>query len=266
MASVVERGAPPLDAARKKQLQLFQKSLGLRFRSLALLNLAFSHRSYAHEAGEDLSSNERLEFLGDSVLGLAVASILYQAYPDAPEGTLSPLRSLLVSAGTLARIARRVHVPEMLLLSRGEDASGGRKKTAILADATEAIIGACYLDAGFAPAVRLVEKLVAPELDRVQENRHQRDAKTALQELSLARKQGYPGYRVIDRRGPDHARTFVVEVTVAGETYGPAEGRSKKAAEQQAAELALSALESAQSSDSAAGRPSGAELGEKRSR
>lgn len=244
---MVERGAPPLDAARRKHLQLFQKSLGLRFRSLALLNLAFSHRSFAHEAGDNYSSNERLEFLGDSVLGLAVANLLYQTYPDAPEGMLSPTRSLLVSAGTLARIARRIGVPEMLLLSRGEDASGGRKKTAILADATEAIIGASYLDSGFASAARLVERLVAPELDRVQENRHQRDAKTALQEFSLARKEGYPGYRIVDRHGPDHARTFVVEVSVAGRTFGPAEGRSKKAAEQKAAEIALSALESDQS-------------------
>ncbi|MCG8477577.1 MAG: ribonuclease III [Spirochaetales bacterium] len=223
---------------RKKELHLFEGYTGLRFRKLELLNQAFSHRSYANEVGADVHNNERLEFLGDSVLGLVVAEYLYRELSDRPEGDLARIKSFVVSEDSLAEIARRIRVDNFILIGKGEEHSGGRGKKAILADAMEAIIGAYFLDSGFKAARKFVLKLLVPEIRKVLEDRHRKDYKTLLQELVQKRFKSYPRYALKNKTGPDHDKTFWMEVDVAGTLYGPGKGKNKKEAEQAAACLA----------------------------
>ncbi|MEM5947759.1 ribonuclease III [Spirochaetia bacterium 38H-sp] len=226
---------------RRKELLLFEKQNGIRFRSLELLNLAFSHRSYAHEQ-VGVGDNERLEFLGDSVLGLAVADYLYNTFPDKAEGELARIKSFVVSEDTLYDVALKIKVDNFILISKGEEFSGGRSKKALLADATEAIIGAYYLDAGFEAAKDFVLRLIVPEIDKVVENRHKKDYKTLLQEYVQKNFKTYPKYRLVQKKGPDHNRTFVIEVMILDKSYGPGKGKNKKEAEQDAAAIAYKAL------------------------
>ncbi len=223
---------------RKKELHLFEGYTGLRFRKLELLNQAFSHRSYANEVGADVHNNERLEFLGDSVLGLVVAEHLYRELSDRPEGDLARIKSFVVSEDSLAEIARHIRVDNFILIGKGEEHSGGRSKKAILADAMEAIIGAYFLDSGFKAARKFVLKLLVPEIRKVLEDRHRKDYKTLLQELVQKRFKSYPRYTLKSKTGPDHDKTFWMEVDVAGTLYGPGKGKNKKEAEQAAARLA----------------------------
>ncbi|HEV2361332.1 MAG TPA: ribonuclease III [Acidimicrobiales bacterium] len=206
----------------------------------ALYRLALAHRSYCAEA-PGTESNERLEFLGDAVLGLVVTDILYRGSPDLAEGELAKARATIVSADSLARTAARMQVGEALLLGKGEEASGGRSKPSLLADAFEALIGAVYLDGGFSLAQefvtdvlgdRIAESIAEPGLD---------DHKGRLQELVARFGLELPRYTVTDT-GPDHAKQFVATVTINGEKLGTGEGRSKKQAEQQAAAEAAGAL------------------------
>jgi ribonuclease III len=208
-----------------------------------LLELALTHRSYAYEHG-GLPTNERLEFLGDSVLGLVVTDELYRSHPDLPEGQLAKLRASVVNMASLARVSRALGeggIGPHLLLGRGETTTGGREKDSILADALEALIGAIHLGCGLDTASVIVHRLFDPLLAESATRGAGLDWKTSLQELGAGRGLGAPVYAVQDD-GPDHAKTFTAEVLLAGEVRGTGTGRTKKAAEQEAAEAAWRAL------------------------
>ncbi|MGH9303120.1 MAG: ribonuclease III [Acidimicrobiales bacterium] len=205
-----------------------------------LLHQALSHRSYCAETpGQD--SNERLEWLGDAVLGLAVTHHLYELFPGVPEGDLARIRAAVVSTGALAPIAEHLGVGSAIGLGRGEEASGGRHKDSILADALEAIIGAVYLSAGHVGASELVLELVGERIDAVAAEARLGDPKNRLQELSSHLGLGQPVYR-LNERGPDHAKAFTAEVCVGAERLGSGDGRSKKQAERAAAAEAVAVL------------------------
>jgi ribonuclease-3 len=205
------------------------------------LNLSFIHRSLANESGLR-NNNERLEFLGDAVLGAATATLLYETLQDRSEGDLAKIKSVVVSEDILSGVARELQIDHCLILGRGEELSGGRNKNAILADALEALIGALYLDSGYKAAFAFVSRRIGPEIKRVLDNRHHRDYKSLLQELSQHLYRSYPIYKVIKRSGPEHERLFWIEVTVNAKSFGPGMGRNKKAAEQEAARIAYEEL------------------------
>jgi ribonuclease-3 len=241
-------GLPAPGAERKKELRSFSRSAGIRFKSLELLNLSLTHRSVTNEsktlsrAGPVRANNERLEFLGDAVLGTIAVSLLYQRFPEKTEGELAKIKSVIVSEETLSGIALELGLDTALLLGKGEEQTGGRTKRAILADALEALIGALYLDSGFKAAQDFVAPRINPEIDRVLDQKAAQDYKSRLQELSQRLYKAYPVYKLVKRTGPEHERLFWVEVTVNGISYGPCTGRNKKAAEQEAARRALEAL------------------------
>jgi ribonuclease-3 len=237
-----EENAPEVSGARKDALLQFQKNAGIKFRNLELLNLAFSHRSFANEQHGGVGNNERLEFLGDSVLGLAVAEYLYANLPDRAEGDLAKIKSFVVSEASLSEVARRLQVDSYVLIGKGEEYSGGRAKRAILADAMEAVIGAYFLDSGFRESRKFILSQLVPEIEKVLQNKHQKDYKTLLQEFSQKTFRTYPKYILSKKTGPDHERVFWMDVEVAGERYGPGKGSNKKQAEQAAAHLAYEAL------------------------
>ena len=232
----------PLDGHRKKELIAFEKKAAIRFRRYDLLNLAFCHRSYTNEVQSIEENNEKLEFLGDSVLGLVAAEYLFNLLPDKVEGDLARIKSFVVSEDSLAEVALELGVNQYLLIGKGEENSGGRKKKAILADAMEAIFGAYFLDAGFKEATRFILGLLIPQIDKVLHNRHKRDFKSLLQEFSQKNFKTYPKYQIIKKIGPDHNKTFWIEVEVDGASYGPGVGKNKKEAEQKAAEAAYTRL------------------------
>ena len=205
-----------------------------------MLERALTHRSYAYEHG-GLPTNERLEFLGDAVLGLVVTDALYTTHPALAEGQLAKLRASVVSMRALAEVARTLELGRWLRLGRGEEVTGGRDKSSILADTMEAVIGAVYLDRGVAGATRLVRALFDPLMEAAASDGAALDWKTALQELTAARGLGAPDYRIAES-GPDHAKHFTAEVHLGGAAHGAGAGRSKKEAEQQAAEAAWTAL------------------------
>ena len=205
-----------------------------------LLERALTHRSYAYEHG-GLPTNERLEFLGDAVLGIVVTDALYTTHPDLPEGALAKLRASVVNTRALAGVARRLELGRWLRLGRGEEATGGRDKNSILADTMEALIGAVYLDRGISGATVLVRTLFDPLMAAAAFEGAELDWKTALQEVMAARGLGVPDYRITES-GPDHDKRFAAQVLVAGEPLGAGDGRSKKEAEQVAAEAAWVAL------------------------
>jgi ribonuclease III len=208
-----------------------------------LLGLALTHRSFAYENG-GLPTNERLEFLGDSVLGLVVTDELYRSQPTLPEGQLAKLRASVVNMTSLAGVARSLGdggIGPHLLLGRGEETTGGRDKDSILADALEALIGAVHLGCGLDTASTLVHRLFDPLLVEAATRGAGLDWKTSLQELGAARGLGAPSY-VVEDAGPDHAKTFTAAVLLSGSVYGRGAGRTKKAAEQEAAETAWRAL------------------------
>ncbi len=233
---------PQADGERRRVLHHFQKKAGIRFRDIGLLDLAFHHRSFSNETTKERVNNERLEFLGDAVLGMAVAARLYECMADRPEGDLAKTKSVVVSEDTLSELALQIGIDECLILGKGEELSGGRKKKAILADATEAVIGALYLDSGFRAAERFVLDLMDPRITLVMENRHHRDYKTLLQEYVQKTYKTVPKYTLVRKSGPDHDRTFWVNVEINGNTYGPEQGKNKKEAEQAAASVAAHAL------------------------
>ena len=201
---------------------------------------ALTHRSYAYENG-GLPTNERLEFLGDAVLGLVVTDALYTTHPDLPEGSLAKLRASVVNTRALAEVARTLELGRWLRLGRGEVVTGGRDKNSILADTMEAVLGAVYLDRGVEAVTVVVRALFDPLMRAAAEEGAALDWKTALQELGAARGLGVPDYR-IEESGPDHAKSFSAQVLMAGELSGSGIGRSKKEAEQKAAEAAHAAL------------------------
>ena len=205
-----------------------------------LLERALTHRSYAYENG-GLPTNERLEFLGDAVLGLIVTDTLYCRHPDLPEGQLAKLRAAVVQMRSLARVARDLKLGNYVRLGRGEEGTGGRDKPSILADTLEAVIGAVYLDRGLEAACRLVHQLFDTVIASSAQLGAGLDWKTSLQELTASELLGVPEYRV-EESGPDHQKQFRATVRVAGRTYGSGQGKSKKEAEQEAAEAAYTAI------------------------
>lgn len=214
-----------------------EKKLGYRFRNIGLLEHAMTHSSYANEhRAAGITSNERLEFLGDSVLGMVVADYLFEKHPDMPEGELTRTRAALVCETSLYEVARVLNLGRCLRLGKGEAGGGGRSRPSILADATEAMLAAVYLDGGIEPVRTIIRAYI---LDKEEEKSVDRDYKTALQELV----QRHPGqavsYRLIDETGPDHARVFVMEVSIGEKPVGIGRGRSKKEAEQMSAKAAL---------------------------
>ena len=227
---------------RRQELVEFQRSLGIRFRNLAILNTALSHKSYVNELEGDLENYEKLEFLGDSFLGLVVSDYLYNQEIYLKEGTLARIKSYVVSESTLYSVGKTINIQKYLLLGKGEEKSGGRHRKALIGDSIEALIGAYYIDGGFSKARKLVEWLFAGEIENVEKNRHVKDYKSILQEYAQKRYKVIPHYTIINTEGPDHKRKFYVNVTVGKRTYGPGIGESKKQAEQNAASMALGDL------------------------
>jgi len=206
----------------------------------AMFERALTHRSFAYENG-GLPTNERLEFLGDSVLGLIVTDTLFRGHPDLPEGQLAKLRAAVVNMRALAGVARQLDLGAYIRLGRGEEGTGGRDKASILADTLEAVIGAVYLDRGLKAADALVHRLFDALITRSASLGAGLDWKTSLQELTATEELGVPEYHV-EESGPDHQKSFRAVVAVGGVEYGRGEGRSKKEAEQQAAEAAWTAI------------------------
>ncbi len=220
-----------------------EKALGYRFQDETLLREALRHSSYANEhRGGESTSNERLEFLGDSVLGFVTAEFLFRRHPDAPEGDLTRIRARLVCEESLHEAAQKLGLGQYLCLGRGEEAGGGRERASILADATEAVIAAVYLDGGIDAAVELIHRLLLDEAAEARVAEKRRDYKTALQEL-VQRKPGQtPAYRLTGESGPDHDKRFTVAALLDDAVIGTGEGHSKKEAEQMAARDALARL------------------------
>ena len=218
-----------------------EKAIGYQFRDLSLLQNALAHSSYANERWHNsLMSNERLEFLGDSVLGMLVANYLYRTFPNRPEGELTRMRADMVCEKTLARVAGQLELSKHLLLGKGEEQGGGRSRESILADAVESVIAACYLDGGMEAAKAFVEKFILVTVPTQKMNNA--DYKTALQELVQQKKNQTLSYRLVGESGPDHDKKFEVELTLNGTVVGTGTGSSKKRAEQQAAQVAMEKL------------------------
>lgn len=221
-----------------------EEKLGYTFTNSALLENALTHSSFANEnKSRGAQSNERLEFLGDSVLGMVTADYLYRAHPDLPEGVLTRTRAALVCEESLAEVAGLLDLGSYLKLGKGEEAGGGRERPSIVADAVEAVIAAIYLDGGIGSARKVIRRFI---LDREEEKAASRDYKTALQELIQRESGQVLSYRLTGSSGPDHAKIFSVEVDLNGVTVGAGRGHSKKEAEQMAAKTAIAKLSGAE--------------------
>jgi ribonuclease-3 len=243
-------GGEDIDRVKEHEniLKAVETTLGYKFRDRSLILLALCHRSYTNERGWPLTqSNERLEFLGDSVVEIAVTHLLYEDFPEHPEGELTKLRSPLVQRSGLARAAERLGLGDHVLLGRGEEATGGRQKQSILADTFEAVVGALYMDGGFEVARGMVISCLEGILHEIIKW-GAGDYKSELQELSAKRLGAVPRYRV-RAEGPDHYKTFHATVEVADRSFGPVTGSSKKVAEQGAARVALLKLGWTESTD-----------------
>jgi len=225
-------------------LEELEGVLGHRFKNRELLERALTHKSRVYEKNSEngATDNEQLEFLGDSILGFIVSEALVAHYPDFPEGRLSKLKAHLVSASHLHEVALKLQLGSYLRLGRGEEMSGGREKKALLANAVEALIAALYLDAGLEPARALVLQHIVGEAHGPEEGEPLTDYKSALQEMAQALKLPQPRYLIVEERGPEHAKTFRVEVRVGREWVSQAEGLSKKSAGQKAAQQILQQL------------------------
>ena len=228
----------------KEHIRALEKKLGHSFINSELLANALLHRSHIHVTGMDReSSNERLEFLGDAVLGLVVNEVLYKNFPDRSEGDLTKMKSLLVCGARLSEVAKAIDLGIHIRMSRSEAATGGRKRSSILADTMEALIGAIYLDAGLAAADRMIQRVVLLGIEGVLAQRSLRNFKSRLQEMIQARYKSPPRYKILSVEGPDHDRIFKVAVTFSGTVLGTGTGGNKKSAEQGAAQEALEVLD-----------------------
>ncbi|RKD34403.1 ribonuclease III [Thermohalobacter berrensis] len=229
-----------LSTERKKQLIDLQNKIKYNFKDLNLIDRALTHSSYANEnKDKNIKNNERLEFLGDSVLGLVVSNYIFEKYPNYPEGELSKLRALVVCEPSLANVAKKIELGKYLSLGKGEEATGGRERVSILADAFEALIGSIYLDGGFKNAKNFVLSNLSKLIEEAVKGKLFLDYKTQLQEEVQKDSNDKIKYNVIDEEGPDHRKTFYVEVRVGNNVLGEGKGKSKKEAEQCAAKAAL---------------------------
>ncbi len=222
-------------------LKDLETAIGYRFHNITLLQNALTHSSYANECWHDsLKSNERLEFLGDSILGMVVAEYLYKTFPNRLEGELTRMRADMVCEASLARIAEQLDLGKHLLLGNGEEQGGGRNRASILADAVESVIAACFLDGGMAAAEELIRRFVLCDVPSAK--MRNTDYKTALQELVQQKKNQVLTYTLTGESGPDHDKHFTVQVQLNGQAVGQGEGSSKKRAEQDAARSAIETL------------------------
>ncbi len=232
------------DCLRWQELQSFQELISYSFQNLELLGEALTHKSFAHENSKEKGGhNQRLEFLGDALLGMVISEYLYHRFPQHLEGKLSKMKSMIVKGALLVHKAKEIRLGEYLLLSKGEESTGGRDRTSLLADGFEALIGSIYLDGGLEACRhfildRLRPELKGLELDAVEE----KDYKSSLQECAQAEFGQVPGYRVVSTQGPSHQIIFEVIVSLKGKVYGKGKGGTKKSAEQQAARQALEEL------------------------
>ncbi len=222
-----------------KEIEQHAAALGLSFNSYALLEEALTHRSYLNEHKDARAHNERLEFLGDAVLELAVTHFLYTKYPSKPEGDLTAFRAALVNTVSLAESSEALGLNGMILLSKGESRDTGRARQIILANAFEAVLGALYLDQGYDAAEAFIGKHLYPKIDDVVAKRAWQDAKSHFQELAQDKKGHTPAYKTLKEAGPDHAKVFTVGVFVGAERIAEGEGHSKQEAEQAAAQAAI---------------------------
>jgi ribonuclease-3 len=228
---------------RREALSKLESRLSYSFRDITFLETALTHRSYVNENPQlAINDNERFEFLGDAVLGVCVSDLLINKYADSTEGTLSKIRAALVNEKPLAGLASRLGIGACLLLGKGEDISGGRTKDSLLANALEAVIAAIYLDSSFAKAKSVVKKMIKPLLQDKNLHSSYLDYKTALQEICQKKYKTAPQYTLLHSSGPDHDKTFAVQVSIAGEILQIGSGKSKKEAEKQAAKNAWQEL------------------------
>ncbi len=226
----------------REGLQAFQEVIGYHFQNPRFLNEALTHKSFIHEnPQEDTGHNQRLEFLGDALLGMVVSEYLYRRFPQHLEGKLSRMKSMMVNGTILANKAKEIRLGEYLRLSKGEEATGGRSRASLLADGFEALIGSVYLDGGLAACRRFILDRLQPELEGLEEA-EEKDYKSRLQEYAQANFGQVPIYGVISTQGPGHRRTFEVTVSLKGKVYGKGKGGTKKSAQQQAARQALEGL------------------------
>jgi len=239
-------GDPPtpswVAASEEEQAARLEATIGITFTDRDLLRDALTHRSFLNETAEDRVSNERLEFLGDSVLGLVVTDFLYHRFPELTEGELTNIRSALVRTETLAGFAREINLGGTIFVGRGEELSRGRNRPSGLACAFEALLGAIYLDQGEPVAREFVMRFAAPALEEVLALRLHRNGKSSLQQLIQASRQQTPSYHVVREAGPDHDKSFTVEVRVGDDVLGRGVASNKRSAEQLAAQDALEAL------------------------
>lgn len=248
-----EDSADKQDSAVQDPLLRLQEHFGYRFKDMDLLRTALTHRSYSHEMSRpnrEVRHNERLEFLGDAVLGLVVAEWLMNAFEDVDEGDLSRARASLVSEGSLAEVARTLGLGDAMRIGRGEEQTGGRSKSSILSDALEATLAAVYLDGGMQSVVEVLHRVLKPSLDRLMAGGGPVDSKSRLQELVQGGMRILPQYRVVGSSGPAHDMEFEVEVAIAGHVVLTGRGRSKKQAEQDAAAKVLKLLDESPTSPS----------------
>mgnify|MGYP001198103132 CR=1 FL=1 len=220
-----------------------QKALHVKFKNKSLLQRAMTHRSFVNESGRTVKDNERLEYLGDSVLGLVVNEYLFKVFEEYREGKLAKIKSAVVSEATLAKIAQSMSLGDYILMGRGEEHSGGRERPSILANTLEAIIGALYLDSGLKVSRKFVLSLLREEIDSVNNLTYLRDPKTALQEYVQKKYKERPVYQVIEERGPDHMKEFTVRLIINGREIVTGEGPSKRKAEMNAARASLKKIE-----------------------
>lgn len=229
---------------RLKQISILQNKLHIKFKDKNLLNRALIHRSYVNEANTDkIKDNERLEYLGDSVLGLIVNEYLFKRFEDYPEGDLAKIKSAVVSEATLAKVAREIHLGDYLLMGKGEELSGGRDRSSILANSFEALIGAVYLDQGLKESRKFILSLLKKDIERIDQMTYLRDPKTTLQEYVQKKYKERPVYEVVEERGPDHKKEFVVRLLIKGSEMSRGCGSSKRKAEMLAAEQLLKKIE-----------------------
>jgi len=242
MADAIVGQAPPISSERKRELLNFQEKLGVHVDNMNMFNLAFTHRSYTNECADATDNNERLEFLGDSVLSISVSNWLFLNLPAKHEGDFSRIRSAVVSEDSLYEVALDLKIGELLLVGKGERLTGGKKKKALLSDCMEAIFGCVYLDQGFFVAQDLIERLMVGQIKAYLAHKLVRDYKTAVQEYSQKTWKCVPEYKLIKTVGPDHKRVFYMDILLDGKVFGSSSGANKKQAQQNAAKIAFDIL------------------------
>ncbi len=232
-----------LSTERTHELTFLQEKIGYTFHDLSLLNKALTHKSHANENSESLKDNERFEFLGDSVLDLIVSGYMLKAFPDFSEGTLSKIRAAVVNESCLAELARGIDLGNYLLLGKGEASSGGREKNSLLANAYEAVAGAIYFDSNLETALDIYLPVLEIEIAKYSDTSRFRDYKSELQEYTQIHFNCIPNYKVVNEKGPDHAKEFEVVVLIQEGVRGRGSGKSKKESEQAAAKSALESFD-----------------------